>query len=171
MLEFKELVENFEYPDAKVIEYKGKEIFIKQYLPSSEKHGFIYVCQASLDLNNKPFNPLISEILFDTKIVEYYSNIIFDENINIFKMYDILQVEKIIDLVIENIPKEEYEEMQRLYEIGIEKIINYNASLNNILNSLTSGLNIDTSEIENFDPEKYKGIIEDIKKLQDNNVI
>jgi len=171
MLEFKDLMENFEYPDAKVIEYKGKDIFIKQYLPASEKHGLIYICIMSLDLDNKPFNPLIAEILFDTKIVEYYSNIIFDDNADMFKTYDILQVEKIIDLVIENIPKEEYEEMQRLYEARIERTINYNSSLNNILNNLMSGLNIDTSEIENFDPEKYKGIIEDIKKLQDNNVI
>jgi hypothetical protein len=171
MIEMKNFEENFEYPDAKVVQYKNEDIFIKQYLPSTEKYGLIYICLMSLNLNKQPLNPLVAEILFDTKIVEYYTNIIFDENMDMFKTYDILQMENLIDLVIENIPKEEYEEMQRLYELSIERTIVHNSSLNNILGRLVESLNMDTEEIDNFDPEKYKGIIEDIKKFSENNII
>ncbi len=154
-LEYSAISQDFEYPDAKVVEWEGKELFIKQYLPSSDKYGIIYMCLMSLNLKENSYNPLIAEILFDIEIVKEYSNIILEDvEDSYFKQFDVLQNKGLIDLIVENIPKEEYEELSRLYYESIEAGIKYNGNIANSINGLLDSLptmvaDIDTDALEN----------------------
>jgi hypothetical protein len=166
MLKYSNLKEEFEYPEAKVVEFKGEQIFIKQFLPTDKKYGILYICLMSLDLQKQPYNPLLGEILFDLEIVKEYSNIEFDDEIDSsFKQFDILQYSGLIDLIIENIPQEEYEEMQRLYNETIEYQINYNSNIGNSINSLFDNLPNLNQELEGLDPEQLEKGMEIIEKL------
>ena len=152
MLKYQDLKEDFEYPDAKIVEWKDNEIVIKQYLPSEDKYGIIYVCLMSLDIKEQPYNPLLAEILFEVELVKQYSNIMFEEiEDSFFKQFDILDQLGLIELVIANIPQTEYEELQRLYYESIEANIKYNSNIANSINGLFNNFeqlqNIDTEEL------------------------
>jgi hypothetical protein len=171
MLKFSELKENFVYPDVKVIQYKGKDIFVKQFLPTEDKYGLIITATMSLGLNIQPYNPLTGEILFDTEVIKYYSSINFDEEESFFKIYDILQVEGLMDLIIEQIPVEEYEELQRLHKEFIEYTIAFNGNLANGLQNLLDNLPSVMHEFDNIDAEALKQGEEMVKKLTEEKHI
>ena len=176
MLEFKDLMENFEYPDAKVIEYKGKDIFIKQYLPASNKFELIKGCLIVLNLGQLSYVPLIGELLFDVELVRAYSNIIFEEehNTNFFKTYDVLHELGIINLIIENIPAAEYEELLRLYEQSInyeiDRYHNFAMMTNQILTQLPDIVDKIGDEIDTFDPTKFEQAMEILGKIGETTV-
>ena len=171
MVKFSEIKENFEYPDAKIVEFKGKDIFVKQYLPTDEKYGLLFVSIAPLSLETKPYNPLVGEILFDTEVVKYYSNIEFDEEESSFKIFDILQVEGLMDLIVKAIPIDEYEELQRLHKEYIEYTLEFNGNLANGLQSLLSDLPQIMHEFDDLDPEVLAKGQEMVKQLTEEKHI
>jgi hypothetical protein len=156
MLSITELKESFQYPDAKVVNYNNEQLFIKQFLPVDDKYSLIFICMNSLDLMKRSYNPLVAETLFEVEIVKHYSNINFDDNDDsYFTLFDILECQGLIKLIIENIPVEEYEELQRLYKESIEAEISFNSSIagglqflvNDVLN-LSDNLNFNDEEID-----------------------
>ncbi len=167
MLKYNELKENFEYPDAKLVNFNDKEFFIKQFLPSDKKYSLISFCANMLSLKEQFYNPFLAEIIFDVEIVKEYSNIVF-ENIedSYFYQFDVLENMQIIDLVIENIPQKEYEELQRLYYELIENQVKY---YNNISQGLRSFLKQIPDDIDfindSLQPEKMQKGIKMIQQL------
>ncbi len=162
MLNYEKLKENFEYPDAKVVEFNEEQIFVKQYLPSEDKYGIIYVCLMSLDLQKQSYNPLLAEILFDIQIVKEYTNIIFEEvSDSYFKQFDILHNIGLIDLVVANIPQQEYEELQRVYYTAIEEAIKYSGNIGNSINNLFT----DVNTMGDIDPDQIAKGMELVEKL------
>jgi hypothetical protein len=171
MLKISELKENFEYPDAKIVEFKGKEIFVKQYLPVVDKYGLLYTAIAPLELGRKPYHPIVAEILFDLEVIKYYSSIEFDEEESYFKIFDILQINGIIDLIIQQIPIDEYEEIQRLYKEMIEQTLSFNGNFANGLQTLLNNLPQFTEEFGNLDMETLEKGKEIVEKLTKENHI
>jgi len=140
MLNYKDLKENFVYPEVKEVDFNNQVLFIKQFLPSEDKYGIVYLNLITLDVYSKAYNPMIAEIIFDLSIIKEYTNITFEDDSedSFFKQYDILQTLGIIDLVVENIPKDEYEELQRLYYESIEAMVKHSNSINNLMSSILS---------------------------------
>jgi len=166
MLKFDKLAEDFVYPDAKMVSFKDEDIYIKQYLPLMEKYQLIYVCILSLNLNQQPYHPLTSEALFDIELVNFYTNIDLDNTeATYFRKFDVLHHLGLIDLVIENIPVAEYEEMQRLYEKTINAILEYNQGIGNALKSLLSDSMGMSQDLEGIDEEKLAKGLEVVEKL------
>jgi len=176
MISLKNLKEDFEYPDAKVVEFEEEMLFVKQYLSAADKYGLIDRCLLSLRLHERPLNPVLSEILFEVELVRAYSNISFEEfRDGIFKEHDVLNLTGLIDLVIKNIPVEEYENVCEMYEQALAEAKEYHQSLVNLANSIISGLASLTveanEELENFDVEKYEAVAGILKKLTDEKHI
>lgn len=166
MLKFTELLEDFVYPDAKVIEFKNQQIFVKQYLPAEQKYQLLYSCLQSLDLENKAYNPLVADLLFDLELVQSYSSINFEENTETyFKVFDVLQMNGLIDLIIGEIPVEEYEEMKRLYEDSIESAKEHARSTTHAIQAFFKGLPSLSEEVEEIDPEMLEKAVEISNKL------
>lgn len=166
MLNYEKIKEDFVYPDAKTIDFMGEQLFIKQFLPLEDKYGIIYLCLMSLNLEEQCYNPLLGEALFEIELVKTYTNINF-ENVDdsYFKQFDTLHCSGLIDLVIANIPKEEYEELQRLYEESIKHSIDYNSSIGHSITGLFSNLPNLNTELEEIDTEKLEKGLEIVEKL------
>ncbi len=168
MLKYKDLVENFQYPDAKVVEFAGEQVFVKQYLPAIEKYELIKGCLIILNLAAETYNPLLSEILFDYEVAATYSNIdLKDENItSIFKIYDVLHNSGLIDLIIAAIPEDEYEELTRLYNESIlyekERYGNVAMTINDVVSFLPR---LFEQAIENLQPDDIDKLDETIDKI------
>ncbi len=174
MISLKKLKEDLVYPDAKVVKFGDEVLFVKQYLPSGDKYVLIKALVGSLDLDTTPFEPYLSEMLFEVRVILAYSNLDEgnsdeEESMNVFEQYDVLESNGLIDLVIGNIPVKEYEELVRLYEESIKAAIAFNANVSSLLfriipmiQDLFPALN---SELENFDPEKINLLTDSLEKI------
>jgi hypothetical protein len=172
MLKFIELLEDFVYPDAKVVDFKGIDIFVKQYLPAEEKYQLLYACVQGLDLLNKPYNPLVADLLFDLEVVQSYSSINFGDNQETyFKVFDVLQMNGLIDLVIGAIPVGEYEEMKRLYEESIESAEKHAGNTTHAIQAFLKGLPSLSEEVEAIDPEALEKAMKISEKLSNEGHI
>ena len=169
MLTIKQLKEDFEYPDAVTVDFQNDLLFIKQYLPVEKKYIMIRSVIDLLKLDEEPYNPIMGEILFDLNLVEEYSNILFEneDHADFFKTYDVLQCLGLIDIVIENIPKEEFDEIKRLYEEYLQMNLDYNktisAAIPKALSSLLESPGVD--DLENIDMSKYENVLGLLGKL------
>ncbi len=171
MITIKQLKEDFQYEDAVAVEYKDSTLFIKQYLPAEDRFKMVSGILLLLGLDQGSYSPILSEILFETEVVKYYSNIIFDtdDQDDFFKTHDILDQTGVIDLVIKNIPVDEYEKTVRLYEETIEKEITYNSSIANVISKVITELpellTVVGKEIKDFNPENMDGIVNYLQDL------
>lgn len=95
--------------EVKIIQIGDKEIEIKQYLSLEEKNDIIALAIQE-SIGGTVLNTLVFDAILHLLIVLKYSNIELTEKEkeNLFKIYDILEQNGIINLIISNIPNEEY---------------------------------------------------------------
>lgn len=95
--------------EVKTIKIGEKEIEVKQYLPSADKNAILEVAMQRAD-SSTILNTYALDALFHLYIVFKYTNLSFTDNQkeDLFKLYDILESNGIIDEVIAAMPKEEY---------------------------------------------------------------
>jgi hypothetical protein len=103
-----------------------------------------------------------------------YSNINFTtkQRENLPKLYDTLKSSGLMDLIIQQIPESEYNELFNQLEEYVEINSKYNRSAAGILNSLITDLpkqaRIAQEIIEGFDPSQYQNVIEFAKSANGN---
>jgi hypothetical protein len=95
--------------EVKTIKIGEKEIEVKQYLPSADKNAILEIAMQKADAGTI-LNTYALDALFHLYIVFKYTNLTFTDNQkeDLFKLYDILESNEIIDMVVAAIPKEEY---------------------------------------------------------------
>lgn len=151
------------------IEFNEQIIEVKQYLPVEEKLELITnVLELSHDQNNFS-NPVKVSVYTALEIIEKYTNINFTDKQkeNPTKLYDLLVGNGLVALVIETIPKIEYNEILVGIEQTIKSVYKYQNSILGILDNISqdySNLNLDATEIQKklADPnsiELLKGIM------------
>ena len=130
-----------EKEDIKTFNLEDKIIEVKQYLSLNDKIDLIDITlQKSIE--GKIYNPIKINAYFHLHLVYLYTNIEFTkkQREDEIKLFDILESNGIIDLVIENIPVEEYEQLAEQIEEKMEVILTYNttaaAMVNDILEQL-----------------------------------
>ena len=163
----KELLNNI-----KEINYNEQIIEIRQYLPVNDKLILISnVINSSYDRNNF-YNPIKVEIFSMLNIIEKYTNITFTEKQkeDPCKLYDLLESSGLINLIINEIPKEEYETLIEGIENSIKAIYKYKNSLLGILENVSqdySNLNLDATEIQKKlnDPNNLEFLKDVLTKL------
>ena len=142
--------------EVKTIDFNNNVIEVKQYLPIEEKMELVESVVNGIDAESvgyKFVNYLQVEILFTIGLIRYYTNLSFTEKQteNKYKFYDNLVSSGLVEVVIEVIPKEEY----NFITTQIDNIIN------SIYDSKTSFLGImdatatDYKNLE-LDAEKIK---------------
>jgi hypothetical protein len=95
--------------EVKIIKIGEKEIEVKQYLPSADKNAILEIAMQKADAGTI-LNTYALDALFHLYIVFKYTNLTFTDNQkeDLFKLYDILESNGIIDMIVVAIPKEEY---------------------------------------------------------------
>lgn len=139
--------------DIKTIDFNEQKIEVKQYLPVSDKLDLIAkVINLSADDNNFA-NPIKVEVYSTITIIEAYTNITFTEKQkeNITKLYDMISSSGMFNVIAENIPAEELNNLFVGIEDTIEAVYKYRNSLMGIFENITadySNLNLEATEIQ-----------------------
>ena len=139
--------------DIKTIDFNEQKIEVKQYLPISDKLDLIAkVINLSADDNNFA-NPIKVEVYSTITIIEAYTNITFTEKQkeNITKLYDMISSSGMFNVIAENIPAEELNNLFVGIEDTIEAVYKYRNSLMGIFENITadySNLNLEATEIQ-----------------------
>lgn len=158
--------------DPKIIEFNDQQIEIIQYLPIEKKLELISdIINNSLD-DNTYYNPCRIEIFMIVKLVEAYTNLTITDKQkeDLFKFYDQLVASGFADMVLNNIPKEDYGFIYRSVTKTIKNIYKQKNSALGILESIStdySNLNLDASEIQSklADPENMELLKSVLAKL------
>lgn len=155
------------------LECNGQIIEVKQYLPINDKLILISdIINLALDNDNNFYNPLKVKLFSMLLIIEKYTNISFTEKQkeDPCKIYDLLESNEIIQQIITNIPRKEYETIIQGVNESIIAIYNYKNSAMGILETISqdySNLNFDATEIQKKigDPENIALLKQVLTKL------
>lgn len=151
--------------EVKTIDFNESKIEVKQYLPIRDKIDLVDITlQKSRE--DRLYNPLKVNMYFHLNLIYLYTNISFTEKQreDEEKLYDLLDSNELIDLIVSNIPEFEYKD---LLEKTIEKIkheLKYNttaaAIVSKLINDLPKNAQAAANIVENFDKEKYKAVVD-----------
>ena len=156
--------------EIKTININDKEVEIKQYLNTEDKYDLIMISLQQAK-ENGIYNDFKLEVFLHLNIVFMYTNLTFTDKQreNLPNLFDILETNNIIDMVISAIPESE---IQTIYtEINEIKnsLIAYENSAAGIINNLITSLPINAQAaadiVDNFDPEKFGEVVNFAKAI------
>lgn len=139
--------------DIVKVQYGEQEIEVLQYLPVNEKLALISrVINNTIDENNFS-NPVKVEVIGSLEIIYAYTNLSFTEKQKETpdKLYDLLEQNGVINLIISAIPADEYKFLIDGINDSIEAIYAYHNSIAGMLESLSkdyNNLNFDATDIQ-----------------------
>ncbi len=138
---------------VKTITFNDQEIEIKQYLPVNDKLALISrVINDSYD-QNEFANPVQVKVLTALEVIEAYSNINFTDKQkeDVAKLYDLFSESGLLDLIIDEIPEDEYEFLiDGIYD-SIEAVYTYRQSVLGVLDTVQrdySNTTLDATQIQ-----------------------
>ena len=170
-IKFSELA--LEYNESvKEVQYGDKVLEVKQYLPQEEKGALIkFVLESALDPVTNVFSPLRLDIYFAIAVAAWYMGIEFsEEDLNdAGKLYDILETNGINQLIVNNVPAAEYEDVQRLVAETAADMAKFNTSFVGVMNNLQNS-NMDiNSQLEDIlskiKDENNLSLIKEIREI------
>lgn len=139
--------------EPKTFSFGDNVIEVKQYLPVVDKLNMIKtICVNAVEVDTKFFNPLVIEVEIALNILYNYTNISFTEKQkeDIFKLYDIVSQNGLLNEVYANIPEDEMNFIVDIIDETIESNERYNFSLVGVLEGLTKSygeMDLDASKI------------------------
>ena len=156
---------------VKEIEFNGNKIEVLQYLPIDDKYSLVNITlQKSKD--GSIYHPLKKDMYFHLNLVYLYTNLSFtdkqreDES----KLYDALQSSGLLNLILENIPEEEYEILYSFIEEYERDILNYQNTIAGIIANLIESLPARAEEmqkiVDNFNPENFQEVLNFAKAIK-----
>lgn len=151
--------------EVKTFDFEGNKIEVLQYLPIEDKYSLINIALQSSKEGNI-YNQVKLEAIFNLYIVMMYSNITFTDKQkeDLFKLYDRLQSNGIIDSVIMNMAEGEYKELYNLLSKTLEDKLHYDNTAAGVINNLIESLPAQAEEmqkiVDNFDKEKFKNVLD-----------
>lgn len=151
---FNEL-KNKEIPlKIRFIKINNMDVEIKQYLPVNEKLNLITRVLEQVAQNDYPFaNPVQMDVYTALEILYAYTNIDFSEKekANPAELYDELEKQGIINMVVNAIPEVEYNFLVE----GIEETVKAYYSYRNSIKGIIADTVTDYSDLE-LDAEKIR---------------
>ena len=138
----------------KIIKINNKSVEIKQYLPVNDKLNLITAVLQQVAQNEYSFaNPVQMDVYTTLEIIYAYTNIEFteEEKANPADLYDELEKQEIINIVIAAIPETEYKFIIDGVEETIKAYYTYCNSLRKMLEDITTDykdLDFDATEIQ-----------------------
>lgn len=158
------------------IEFLGQKIKVKGYIPIEEKYQLInwVIAQNRRNQDTQLLNRIDIDKKLDVAIVNFYTDYKFDIiNKDVFnKTYDILNTENFFNIVINSIPKEEYEYITTILNKEIENDDKYHCTIAGALNALLEKFNEGMAgtkealeQMATFDINKYQEVANIAEKM------
>lgn len=151
--------------EVKTIDFNESKIEVKQYLPIRDKIDLVDITlQKSRE--DRLYNPLKVNMYFHLNLIYLYTNISFTEKQreDEEKLYDLLDSNGLIDLIVSNIPEFEYKDLLEKTTEKIKHELKYNttaaAIVSKLINDLPKNAQAAANIVENFDKEKYKAVVD-----------
>lgn len=157
--------------DVATLNWKGQTIHVTQYLPIEKKIELIQDVLNNVASNDSNF---LNECAFclwsDLAIIEYYTDIELDEEMDPQETYDMIMVSKLFAAVANMIPGGELESVRVNLRAQAESYYKYKSSALGIMESISadySQMNFDASEIQQKlqDPENITLLKQVVSKL------
>lgn len=153
-----------------VITINDVEINVKQYLPVEDKIKIITNVLELSAVDNNFVNPVKSDVYFVLELIYNYTNLSFTEKQkeDPSKLYDLLEVNNIIQTICEAIPAQEINKLRFWLELTLAGYDKYRNSAMGIMEQISadySNLDFDATKIQNeiADPNNLallKGVME-----------
>ena len=150
--------------EVKTVIINEKEIEIKQYLPAEDKNSILEATIAEAD-GGTILNTFAVDVYFHLYIIFKYTNLTFTDaqKSDLFKLYDILESNGVINQIIAEIPVGEYQELRENLEAMIDLYNEYRNSAKALVEQFSMfapNAAADISEkIQNFDVEKMQNVL------------
>ena len=150
--------------EVKKIQIGEKEIEVKQYLPAEDKNSILEATISSAD-GGTVLNTFALEVFFHMYLIFEYTNLSFTDNqkSDLFKLYDILESNGIINEVVGAIPEHEYTALCNDLHAMVKLYNKYRNSARALVEQLSmfapdTAANI-SDKIKDFDIEKMQQVL------------
>lgn len=159
---------------VKEIEIAGQKVLIKQYLPAEDKNSILENVMQQAD-QGTILNTYNLDVLFHLYLVLKYTDIDFSlaDRDDMLKLYDILESNKVIDMVISAIPEDEYTTLRDNLLDMTEHYLTYRNSARALVEQLTFFAPEAAEKVKDFsqdiDIEKLQNVIKLADKTGINN--
>lgn len=156
--------------EIKTININDKEVEVKQYLPAEDKYDLIMI-SLQQSKENGIYNDFKLDIFLHLNLVFMYTNLTFTDKQreNLPGLYDILETNGIINLVVKNIPEEELSNIYAAVSEIKDSLVAYENSFagvaNNFITNLPENAQVAADIVDNFDPEKYSEVVNFAKAM------
>lgn len=150
--------------EIKTININDKEVEVKQYLTAEDKYDLIMISLQQAK-ENGIYNDFKLDMFLHLNIVFMYTNLTFTDKQreNLPGLYDILETNGIINLVVKNIPEEELSNIYAAVSEIKDSLVAYENSFagvaNNFITNLPENAQAAADIVDNFDPEKYSEVV------------
>ena len=150
--------------NVNTINFNGNQIEVLQYLPIEEKYSLVNITLAQAK-DEDIFNPIKKDMYFYLNLVFMYSNISFTEKQreDYSKLYDCLQSSGLLNLIIENIPDEEFNFLYSYLNELEKKYTEYKATIGGFITDLLKDIPEQIKNLQKimdkFDPNKFNELI------------
>lgn len=126
---------------VETIEFQDSKIEVLQYLPIELKNELVQIALQNADEGDL-YNPLILDMYLHLYMVYLYTNITFTEKQkeDEVKLYNTLQSNGLIDMVLEKIPEDEYNLILTYSERIIKDRTKYKTSTAGIIKTVIDSL-------------------------------
>lgn len=156
--------------EIKTININNKEVEVKQYLTAEDKYDLIMISLQQAK-ENGIYNDFKLDMFLHLNIVFMYTNLTFTDKQreNLPNLYDILETNDIIEMVISAIPENEikiiYEEVNEIKKSLITYENSVAGIVNNLITQLPANAQAAADIVDNFNPEKYNEVINFAKAI------
>ncbi len=151
--------------NTNIVDFNGNNIEVLQYLPIEKKYDLIMIAVQNA-YEDGIYNILKLDMYFHLYLVYMYSNISFTDKQkeDELKLYDTLKSNGLLDMIISNIPEDEYTTLFRYIQDTIQAKTQHSQSFSGVISKLINDLPAQAeaamSIVENFDKTKFQEVID-----------
>lgn len=165
MASYKDLFSTFEEKDnIKEVNINGNIVKVKQYLPIAKKRDI-----AEITIQNSVvdaiINPIVEEYQFCMNTILMYSDLELDaeDRENLDKVYDTLEQNDVLDLIVGAIPEEEFKILCDYYKgykaEVLRSISSASGTVRQIIEDLPKAAEKAAAIIKDFDVEQFDNVV------------
>ena len=163
--------------DTYCIEIQGKKINIKKYLPVRDKKDLIEITLQKAEQADGTYNEILIDMYFNLHLVYLYTDIVFtdEDREDEMKLYDELESSGLLERILDKIPDEEYNTLMDYLKAMRKEISSYKhsaaAMVQKLIVDLPKNAEAAAKIVEDFNPEKYKEVVDFAQHANNNKPI